>query len=323
MGAAGAALRPAAHRAGLQPEALAPSALWTLTGRRPLRRALAQFCPDVVWATSPPVASHFLTAGLSGELTVPLVCELRDNWAGNPYYDGGGSILRRIEAKALAPAAAIVVVTPGMVDVTAALHPSLAGNIRLLPNGFDASVLARRGARGPIAPPVTLIHAGPVAGYPGRRLEPLLEALRRPEMRERFRLELVGPQAPVDAPGVEVRVRDPVSWNEAIAAQAAADVGVILYSADRTALGTKVFELLALGKPLLALVDRDNDLDRLLRELGQNAGCAPHDDPVAIAAALVRLVEEPPLPAPPEALAPYDRRRVAERAAAMLNELVA
>jgi glycosyltransferase involved in cell wall biosynthesis len=101
------------------------------------------------------------------------------------------------------------------------------------------------------------------------------------------------------------------------------DIGVVLYSSDRTALGTKVFELLALGRPVLALVDDGNDLHRLLESLGQGAGCARHDDPAAIAAAIERLAADPPPAAPPEALAAWNRSAIAARVAALLDGLVA
>jgi glycosyltransferase involved in cell wall biosynthesis len=324
MARAGAVLRPAARRlAGIEPEALAPSALWAITGRRAVRAAIAEHRPDVVWATSPPIAAHLVMAGLAGELTVPLVCELRDNWAGNPYYDAGGSVLTRIEARALAPATRIVVVTPSMVGVVAGLHPQLADRVTLLPNGFDPVVLEDRRPRRAPAPggPVTLVHAGPVHGYPGRTVEPLLAALRRPELRGRARLHLIGPGAEPGAEGADVAVTPTLPWRDAVRAQAEADIGVVLYSSDRSALGTKVYEQLALGKPVLALVDRGNALHALLEQLGQGAGCVAHDDPAAIAAAIARLIEEPPPPVPPEALAPWDRSRIAGDVAALLEEL--
>jgi glycosyltransferase involved in cell wall biosynthesis len=318
MNRAGAIMRPAVRRAGVEPEALAPSALWALTGRRAVRAAIARHRPDVVWATSPPIAAHLVMGALAGELTVPLVAEQRDHWAGNPYYDAGGTVLTRIERRALAPAAAIVVVTPGMEQAFRRLHPPLADRVHLLPNGFDPVVAEdRRPRRDTSTGPVTLVHAGPVHGYPGRTLGPLLEGLRL--VGERFSLDLVGPGEPVDAARVRVRPRLP--WREAVRAQAAADIGVVLYSSDRTALGTKVFELLALERPVLALVDEGNDLHRLLESLGQGAGCAPHDDPAAIAAAIERLATAPPPPARAEALAAWDRSAIAARVAALLDDL--
>jgi hypothetical protein len=91
MTAAGAVMRPAYRRLGIQPEAFPPNALWSLTGRAPVRRALDAARPDVVWATCPPPSALFAALGALGDRPLPLVAEMRDLWAGNPYFDAGGS----------------------------------------------------------------------------------------------------------------------------------------------------------------------------------------------------------------------------------------
>ena len=47
---------------------------------------------------------------------------------------------------------------------------------------------------------------------------------------------------------------------------------------------------------------------------------SPHD-PVAITAALERLLAAPPAPAPPEALADFDSDQIAARYAALLDDV--
>jgi glycosyltransferase involved in cell wall biosynthesis len=305
MGRAGALMRPVVRRAGVEPEALAPSALWGLTGRRAVRDAIARHRPDAIWATSPPVAAHLVMAGL--ELTVPYVAELRDHWAGNPYYDAGGTLLTRLESRPLAAAAAVVCVTPQAADRLRRLHPGLAP--RVLPNGFDPALLERREPRRP-GRPATLVHAG--ALYGGRTLAALHEALAAPALAGRVRLDVFGPgtpAGPVDAQTARERV-------------AAADLALVVFTpGEETAVPGKLYEALALGKPVLALGGADSAMAALLRELGQDAGLAPPDDPAAILAALERLLTEPPEPVAPARLDPYDRARVAADYAALLSEL--
>lgn len=316
-------MAPVVQPLGIQPEALAPSAAWVVTGRSRIRRAIAEFEPDIIWATGPPPASYFVLAGLRDAIRVPLVCELRDNWAGNPYYDAGGSVLRRIEDWGLRKASAVVVVTPPMVDVMERLHPSLRGRLHLVPNGFDESVIDRRPPRASReGRKLIAIHAGALQGYPGRTIEPVLEALRRPELATRYSLELIGPGSPPDARGLDVHIQSPIPWDEAIEAQARADIGVVLHSDDATALGTKVFELLALGKPVLALVEERNALHRFLVDLEQGVGCARHDDVDAIAAALTRLADDPPPPVPRDRLLPWTRGHATAQVAELLGALL-
>ena len=76
---------------------------------------------------------------------VPLVAEMRDLWAGNPYFDAGGTLLTRIEKRAFARADAIVTVTDSCAARMVGLHPEIAARLEVLPNGFDPALLDLRG----------------------------------------------------------------------------------------------------------------------------------------------------------------------------------
>jgi glycosyltransferase involved in cell wall biosynthesis len=327
MGRAGAVARPLSRRlAGVEPEALAPSIAWSLMGRRAVRRAIEEERPQVVWATGPPVAALFAAAHVAPAGGVPLVCELRDLWAGNPYYDAGGSLLPRAEARALREADAVVCVTPEARERLTRIHPELEGRVHVLPNGFDPRLTAVRGGAPSIGADgrVTIVHAG--ALYGGRSVDALIEGLGRTDLRGRARLELLGAaggQPGGARGGVEVVTTPPVPWEEAIERTRAADIVLVIFTpGDDTAVPGKLYEALALGKPILALTTEDSATERLLRRLGLGAGCARHDDPRSIAAAVEALVHDPPAPAPVERLAEWDRASVARRVAHLLDELV-
>ena len=85
------------------------------------------------------------------------------------------------------------------------------------------------------------------------------------------------------------------------------------------ALPIKLFEALALGRPVLALARPGSDTARLLERLGQDAGLAAPGDVAGIAAAIERLLDDPPPPVAPEALAEFDRDRIARRYAELLD----
>src|SRR5204863_9756289 len=128
---------------------------------------------------------------------VRVVAEVRELWAGNPYFDAGGTLLTRIEKRAFARAAAIATVTQGCADTMLALHPEIAPRLEILPNGFDPDLLALRddaagggaprgdgaprGSAGGGAPArATLVHAGTL--YGDRSAVTLMRALSRPEL---------------------------------------------------------------------------------------------------------------------------------------------
>jgi len=326
MGVAGRVLEPLARMLGVRPEALAPNNLWALTGRRLVGAAIAREHPDLVLATAPPPSALLATAAAIGSL--PYVAELRDLWAGNPFFDRGGRLLPALERRPLANAAAVVTVTAGCRQALLALHPELESRLHVLPNGFDPALLdlrmptsAREGR------PATLIHAG--ALYGDRTAEALLAALGRPELQGRVRLELLGvvdarTSRALSSVQNEVTVQAPVTWRDAIDRVIAADIAVVINAPNTggdMAVPSKLYEALALGRPVLALTRRESDSDRLLTELGQSTGIAEPDDPAAIAAAIERLLQEPPAPPSPEAIARFDRDEIAARYAGLLDEL--
>jgi glycosyltransferase involved in cell wall biosynthesis len=328
MALAGRALDPAARVIGVRPEALSPNNAWALTGRRAVRKAVGRERPDVVVATLPPPSALLAAAATVGD--VSFVAEFRDLWAGGPYFDRGGRVLPRLEGRALAGAAAVVTVTEGFRDKLRALHPEIAPRLHVLPNGFEPALLAQRRAPDPRqGGPATLIHAG--ALYGDRTAVSLVAALGQLELRERVRLELVGfidpetRKALASAKDIDVTVHPPVSWEAAIDRTLAADIAVVINTpgtgGDVGQVPGKVYEALALGRPILALMRAGSEAARLLERFGQGAGLAPPDDPTAVAAAIDRLLIHPPAPVPAQALAEFDRDRIAARYAELLDEV--
>jgi glycosyltransferase involved in cell wall biosynthesis len=328
----GQVIRPAyRHALGIQPEAFPPNVLWSFTGRGAIREAVERFRPDVVVATSPPPAALFASAAVTRGTGIPLVADMRDPWAGSLFYDAGGTLLTDIERRAFGASAAIVAVTDPMLADIQERHPGLVNRMHVLPNGFDPAILELRGA----APArrdgkLSLIHPG--ALYGERSVDVLVRALSRPELRERVRLELVGnmnasSEAAVRAapPELEIEVSSPLPWRATIDRVAAADAVVVIFPpqlGDRVAWPVKMFEGLALGKPILSLTGGGAG-EALLRRLGVAQGCARWDDVDSVAAAAARLLEAPPAPVEPERLARWDRSNVARDYDALLERLIA
>lgn len=328
----GRMLRPIANRAlGVQPEAFPPSMLWSWSGRALIRQKVLDVQPDAVIATAPPFAAFFAVGAVAHGLGVPAIADMRDPWAGHPTYDAGGSLLRRLERRALEPFDRTVVVTPGMLSRLEALHPGLTPKLRMLPNGFVPELLTRRTVPGPRGDSrVRLIHPGVL--YGDRSLGSLLAGVRTSGLAERLRLELIGNSTAESQaalrdrpPGLEVLSPGPLSWDDTMDRVADSDVVVVIVPAsmgDDVAWPVKMFEALALGKPVLAITS-GGAAEKLLRELGQGAGCAREDDAAGVVEALRRVVETPPSPVEPDVLARWDRARVAADYAALLDEVVA
>ncbi len=300
------------------------STAWALPGALEVYRRLHAGSYDAVLATAPPMSA--LIAVRLGTRGTPFVAELRDLWAGNPTYDAGGPLLRSIEHWALAAADRIVVTTPEAVEDLEQRHPDLAPRLTAIPNGFEPELLSsRRHGPPPSQRPMSIIHSGALTA--DRPLRPLLRVLDREPYSSSFRLVLHGYLAPEAAREVsracacDVEVVPASSWHYAIRRMGAADVTLITQArgaGDTTAVAAKVYEYLALGKPILCLTD-GGATERLLLSLGAGRFCARLDDRTSIAGALDRLLEPLPPPVAPERLAPYDRRRIADQMSALLD----
>jgi glycosyltransferase involved in cell wall biosynthesis len=314
MEALGRVAGPAFRVAGLRPEAMPLSTAWAVRGGTQVRRRLQKRDYDAVLATSPPFAA--LIGARAARPEVPLVIELRDLWAGNPAFDRGGPVLRKLEEWVVEGAAAVVAVTPEAADDLRRRHPGT--RVEEIPNGFEPELLAkRRPTRGPAT---TILHSGTLTK--DRPLAPLLRALKPP-----LRLVLHGYVAPEIRDEIRHAVADvefalPSGWDYAVRRMAGADVCLITQArgaGDETAVAAKVYEYLALGKPVLC-ISHGGATEALLRRLGADQLCARLDDPASIEAALERI-RKGELPEPVADLSAYERPKLARDLAELLNSV--
>lgn len=321
MGTVGRVADPAFRVAGVRPDALPLSMAWLPRGAAAVRRRLDTAHYDAVLATGPPMVALLAARAAVRAGGPPLVVELRDLWARNPAFDRGGPLLPALERAVFERAAAVVACTPEAAADLRARHPLV--RVFEIPNGFERALLEHRREDPPARRPLTILHSGTLTA--DRPLAPLLRALA--ERPGAFRLVLHGYIAPtiereIAAGGIDVERIPPTDWEDAVARIAAADVTLVTQArgaGDATAVASKVYEYLALGRPVLC-VSHGGATEALLRRLGAAELCARLDEDASIAAALDRLLAgQVPAPVDPKLLAPYERRTTALRLAELLD----
>jgi colanic acid biosynthesis glycosyl transferase WcaI len=112
--------------------------------------------------------------------------------------------------------------------------------------------------------------------------------------------------------------------------RAASDLQVSLYkpAAGRYSMPSKIYEIMASGRPLLASAARDSDVWRLVESSGCGL-CVEPEDPAQLAAAIRRLAADPDERAAMGrrgrelACASYSRQAVVEQYEALLREVAA
>jgi glycosyltransferase involved in cell wall biosynthesis len=296
---------------------------------------------DVVFSSSPPITAHLAAGRIADRTGVPWVADFRDPWIGNafaaPLPAPYRAVQRRMERWIVSKAARVVLATGRMVEQYAGRYPDLADRFVHLPNGYDLAELeAQVTGDPPTREPGTfrLLYAGSVYGE--RELTLFLDGVerllaRRPELRERLRVEFLGwfSAANEEIARRRLPALDPVVRHlgfvprpEAIARQRSADAGMVLLSdmGDRSLFATtKLYEYLGLDLPILAIVP-PGEVRTILGELGWGVAADPTPD--GVADGIERILETErgsDRRADPERR--YERRALAGRLAAILDEV--
>ncbi len=297
--------------------------------------------PDVLLSSGPPHSAHLAATSLARRHRIPLVVDLRDNWADNPMHANPAPwhrpIERRLEARCVTHASRVVHASERACEVLQARYPRIRHRFEAIDNGFDPADLAELPARRPAAPgdQVRFLYAGSLRGTQdvGAFLE-VFGGLAKQEP-GRLRLDLLGPIGPTFRSlatsaigGDTIGISDPVPHADALLAMARADVLLVFTGGGGIGVNTmtgKLYEDMALRRPIM-LVGPEGPAADLVRSSGVGVVAYPDDMP-GLRAAIHRAAELARDPsfsgASDEVLARFDRRRLAERWSALLAEVMA
>ena len=305
---------------------------------------------DVVFAMSPP-----LTLGVAGTAAalrgrVPLVFNVQDVFpdaaveTGVVRSDWVASAARRLERWVYRRAAAVTVLSEGMADnVRAKLDSGVdPDKVVVIPNAADAGRIAPsdrhnryRAELGLDGDAVVVMYAGNL-GH-SQPLELVVAAAERFSAQERADVQFVvngGGVARLSVADAAERLNNlhlvgwqrPERLGEVLAA---ADLHLVLLRAGlgATSVPSKVYSVLAAGRPVLASVDRGSEVERVLVDSGAGRVVDP-DDADGFCIAVAEMVDDP------ESLAEMGRRgrayaetaagpqQVADRYLELFQELV-
>jgi glycosyltransferase involved in cell wall biosynthesis len=256
----------------------------------------------VVIATSPAHAAVLAGGSIARQLGWPLILDYRDPWSAHDWPRWRRSALsqwlaRRIERPCIRRSAARVLNTPAMRASFERCFPRADRQRNfVIPNGFQA-------AAGDLPPvpatgPIEIVHAGEI--FKGRSLVPVLEAAARLEKRfprRPVRVTTYGelPEAEwqrIRAAGLEryVEVRPRVPFQELFARLQQAHL-LLAIVGDHMVYSTpyKVYDYMAVGRPILGIAPRGAALFELLADSGAGV-CLEAGDSAGIERALEQFM---------------------------------
>lgn len=319
------------------------------TGRR-----LLQLHPvDALYSSGPPWTTHLAACQLAREFQIPWVADFRDPWVANPFAPPDARLAQRDkvdEASVVSQADTVVCVLDTMRRDLLARYPRRSpADLVTIMNGFDpAYFVALDSNTGTPArsagAPLTILHAGQV--YGPRRVEPLLHGLKEwiraePAMATSVRLHLIGGSGPhvaslrsrVSASGTAEWVEVEPEIPHAEALRRLADAAVLLLigfsgPGEQYQMSGKIFEYLALRRPILALAPPSSPVGNVLRETGARHWIVSPDDAAGLLRVLREIGEEWRQgnlsgPQAVSSLAAYNRREQARQLATVLERAVA
>ena len=333
-GSGGAARRGAPRRGPWHPKAwLIPDAqaLWyPFAVHAALRRARAERWDAVVGTSYPPTAI-LIAHRVAARLGLPYVADFRDSWTA--YHAAPmrpaplAALERRLEARLLREAGAVVTVDPAFVAqalerIPEAMHPPL----HVIANGYDEDDF--RGTAPADLPPFSIVHTGLLRRPPLALWAALTQAIAaRPALRGRLHFWQVGfvdssASATLDAPpeGVAVHQVPPVPQREAIGYMLGADL--LLLDEFGMVMPSKTFQYLRAGRPILGLVETGGQIRDILGGMRQ-AHLAAHGETAKVGELIAALAASPrtaPLE-PTPAVTIHSREEIARRYAEVLDGL--
>ena len=275
--------------------------LWVPYALREARRWVDSQGIDVVFTTSPPQSVHLAGLGLKRRTGLPWVADFRDNWRTKQYERTPTSIHKRMNDGMVGW---VVRAADHIVTVSAPITEDLirrSGRSEMhfstLPNGYDRADFA--GIQPRSEDRFTMTYCG--ALDPVRNPDVFLRGVElaiqdHPELKKKLRIRLVGSVYGIDLDGMirqcdlddVVQVVGYVSHRRCIEMMMDSDLLLLLVSekTGQDLVTGKIFEYLAAGKPILALVP-GGEAEKLILKYARGS-VVPPDDAAGVAVQVSR-----------------------------------
>jgi glycosyltransferase involved in cell wall biosynthesis len=314
--------------------------LWIRPSFKRLRKWLSENPVDAIISTGPPHSCHLIAMKLKKATGVPWIADFRDPWLEIDYFPqllltaATRRTHERLQHAVLTSADKVITVSWAWADL---FRNYGAKEVFVITNGYDAPDLMKTAGTPRMQEAFIIASVGTLEL--DRNPAGLWSALqilisKRPEMRKQIEVHLAGK---IDAAIVQEagEVADLitnfgyVSHQEALTIMKNADLLLLpLNQTDsanaRGRIPGKLFEYLAMGKPILMLGNSDSDAGRIVGQLG-NSWCVNNDDAQSIFQILDTCISSrgsTAMPVPFDTTR-FERRRLTHDLAEVLNSLVA
>lgn len=296
-------------------------------------RAIRRVRPRVIYSTAPPWTGQLVAYALARISGLPWVADFRDPWARAPWRESMSPLARRAAARferaVIARADAVMFSTNTNRDEYARHYGAEAATrFFVVLNGCDPEEMV---GLLPATPEqeFVIVHAGSL--YGARTPEPLLVAIASAAQKghvrtDQVRLRLIGatPDAKLQAVAESLGLERALEFvprmprRLVLEEMAAASALLALQPATTVSIPGKLYEYVALGKPILAICEEGETAD-LIRRSGLGIAVTTNEA-AAIETALLQVMELARRPLAPPSPELYDGNLSAATAVAIITK---
>ena len=248
-------------------------------------------------------------------------------------------LARRIERKTMDAAARVVFTAEYTREIYSARYPGLRDKSVLIPNGYDEANFPKRQKDDTRSTKcLTFVHSGALQPA-GRNPRSFFEALSKLKEKRTIcasRLQIVFRASGfeeeyrkmADDLGVSdlVALKGYIPYDQAIEEMANADALLVFQgSAFNHAVPAKLYEYLYARKPILGILDKTGETQRVLKDVGITNTASIHDaEEIAklVGVVIDTIGEESPFLGNPLAIEQYSRRNQTRKLRSILEEIV-
>jgi glycosyltransferase involved in cell wall biosynthesis len=311
---------------------------WWLKATAYAFRLVEQYKMDAIFSSGDPLVNHLAAYPVSRLKNIPWIADFRDEWAVNPEMVRSKfqqEVCDKAEQVIFKQAGLITSVTQPVVDMLIEKAPRLREKFRLVPNGYDADEVSNVPETPADPNRFVITYTGNLTAY--ANFDPLLKALKMLISlnlipMDRILVQLVGDCEYYqygDWLGLShvVKKIPHRSHLETLALQRNSSLLLAIVTGPRGkyAFAVKLYEYMASGRPILALVPEDSVMAEAVRQ--SNTGRVVNPDRIEILAGaiydyFVLWRQNRCYTAPDRTfLEQFDRRKLAGRLADLLNEV--
>jgi glycosyltransferase involved in cell wall biosynthesis len=288
-----------------------PEILWVPFAVRRARKIIREFGVDAILITAPPFSAFVAGTKLKREFPqIKLIADFRDEWLTFYLKDfdfqNSPHTRRRaeqIERETVEASDLVVAVTESSLQEIRQRYPDQPdAKFVCVHNGYDPDIVTPFPPHRRIDGKVIVVHVGTV--YKTASPQYYLDALDAlpAEIRSRFETRFIGRISEelrelLQNRKSEIKMLGFMPQKQALQEVAQADY-LLLTMTNDISLPGKLFEYLAMGRPILALSRKQGEVRRIL-EATRTGWCEDFNDPGAIQSMLQRAAECVPSTAPP------------------------